>query len=84
MKMKDAEDLIEKVRKVLLSCESADQLLVGMTFHKLAVKKIENSKIKFKNRVKLHILLERSIGFSLCKIKMLEEKRKSNFYNKGE
>jgi len=67
MKDKDADALVKKCMRVILSCKNNDQLNNAINYCDLAYK-ILNKHIGFVNRAKFASKMERSIGYALCEI----------------
>ncbi len=67
MKDKDADALVKKCMRVILSCKNNDQLNNAINYCGLAYK-ILNKHIGSVNRTKFASKMDRSIGYALCQI----------------
>jgi hypothetical protein len=68
IKLKEADALVDKGMRVILSCNSLDQLRNAITFCNLIFRKV-GRELGMVNKVNMHPLFERSVGYAQCKIK---------------
>jgi hypothetical protein len=69
MVISEANEMVNKAMKVILSCKSVDQLNNAIEFARLVHRQL-SKEIGFVNSTKFHTLIERSIGFAQCQIKI--------------
>jgi len=68
MDINQANVLVNKSMKVILSCKNLEQLSVAVKYADLVYKKISRT-IGLVNNTQFISLIERSIGFAQCNIK---------------
>ena len=70
-KRKYADELLNKGMTTILSCKTYDQLINAISFCNLIYRRIGKD-IGMVNKVNMHSLFERSIGYAQCNIKSIK------------
>ena len=68
MTEREAKTLTDKAMKVILSCNSMDQLNNAVQYANLTYRRLSNH-VGMVNFTRFSMVIERSIGFAQCKIK---------------
>ncbi len=68
MNMNEANELVNRNVRVILSCETLEQLNVAVKYADLVYRKL-SKEIGLVNNTQFMSLTERSIGFAQCQIK---------------